>query len=126
MSEYIEQAEKFLADHNANCHIEFKEYGLKWDMYRNIYEVTIERDGKSYTFDFNDSVFHTQNGYEPNVYDVLSCLQKYEVGEYWDFCSEFGYENSEESWNVYNAVKDEYENVVNLFGDCMEEFQEIQ
>ena len=67
-------------------------------------------------------------------------MQKYEIGDYFDFCSEFGYEpydyedyirvNGEyynrKSWNTYKAVKKEYENVMRLFGDVIEELAEIQ
>ena len=64
------------------------------------------------------------------AYDVLACLQKYEVGTIDDFVSEFGYEVN--SWEdvrkiekTYKAVKREYKNVLRVFGDCMDELQEI-
>lgn len=125
MSEYIKQAEKFLNDHNASCKIEFSWYGIYWGTNRNNYDVTIERNGNSYTFEYHDSVHNTQQGNEPSVYDVLACLEKYGYDSYKDFCWELGYEGSEESLETYQAVQKEYENVVMLFGDCLEELQEI-
>lgn len=125
MSEYIKQAEDFLAKHNATCEIEFDYYGRVWGDYRNVYEVTIERNGNSYTFSFNDSIYNSNMGKEPSVYDVLACLEKYGYDSYKDFCEEMCYDGSEESLATYQAVQEEYNNVIMLFGDCMEELQEI-
>lgn len=125
MSEYIKQAKDFLAKHGATCEIKFDYYGRVWGDYRNVYEVTIERNGNSYTFSFKDSVYNSNMGNEPTAYDVLACLEKYGYDSYGDFCSELGYGGGEESLETYQAVQEEYENVVMLFGDCMEELQEI-
>lgn len=55
---------------------------------------------------------------EPSLYDVISCLQKYEVGTFEDFCSDFGYdEDSRQAEKTYNAVVKEYEGLSNLFTD---------
>lgn len=67
----------------------------------------------------------------PTAYDVLACLTKYDVGEFDDFCSDFGYEwsNSKEYKQVektYNAVVKEYDNLQKLFTeDEMELLREI-
>lgn len=64
---------------------------------------------------------------EPTNYDILACLQKYDVGSFEDFCSEFGYdEDSRKAEKTYNAVCKEYEAVDRLFGDIIEQLQEIQ
>ena len=64
----------------------------------------------------------------PTAYSVLACLQKYEVGEFEDFCSEFGYDtDSRKAEKVYNAVKDEYTQLCTIFSDEeIELMQEIQ
>jgi hypothetical protein len=92
----------------------------------NIYRVRIDRNGKSFSFNFTDSANNYNKGIRPTVYDVLACLQKYEVGTFEDFCSEFGYDMwKKESHKIYKAVKREYDSVERLFGDCLEELAEI-
>jgi len=62
---------------------------------------------------------------KPSSYDVLACLQKYEVGTFEDFCSNFGYEeDSRKSENIYKAVLKEYDNLCKLFSD--EELEVMQ
>ena len=61
------------------------------------------------------------------MYDILSCLEKYENANFDDFCSNYGYDNdSIKALKTYKAVSKEYKNVFRLFGDIMEELQEIQ
>lgn len=60
------------------------------------------------------------------MYDILSCLTKYDPGTYKDFLQEFGYdEDSKRAEKMYKAIKREYSAVERLFGDIMEELQEI-
>lgn len=65
---------------------------------------------------------------EPNEYDVLACLTKYDPETFEDFCSEFGYdEDSRKAEKIYQAVREEYQNVAMLWSDEeMEELMEIQ
>lgn len=65
---------------------------------------------------------------KPGSYDILACLTKYDPGTLEDFCSEFGYDtDSKKAENIYNAVKDEYQNMARLFTDEeLEQLQEIQ
>ena len=91
---------------------------------RWVFKMILARNGKSYTFDFGQSI---SNGCTtPEMYDVLVFLTKYDIGSYADFLSEFGYPNCAESKRVYNGVKREYKAVNRLFGDIMDELQEIQ
>ena len=64
---------------------------------------------------------------EPTLYDVLACLQKYEVGTFEDFCSEFGYDNdSRTAKKTYKAVVKEYDKMCSLFSnDELEVLQHI-
>ena len=64
----------------------------------------------------------------PTAYDVLACLQKYDVGTFENFCSEFGYdEDSRTAEKIYKAVCKEYLNVCKLWSDSeIEELAEIQ
>jgi hypothetical protein len=55
---------------------------------------------------------------QPNAYDILACLQKYDVGSFEDFCWEFGYDtDSRKAGQTYRAVANEYENLCRLFSD---------
>lgn len=55
---------------------------------------------------------------EPTLYDVLACLQKYDVGTFDDFCSEFGYDTDGRSARkTYKAVCKEFDKVCSLFNN---------
>lgn len=57
-------------------------------------------------------------GIEPTLSDVLACLQKYDVGTFEDFCSEFGYDtDSKRAEKTYKAVSKEYDKMCSLFSD---------
>ena len=64
----------------------------------------------------------------PSEYDVLACLEKYDVGTFEDFCSEFGYdEDSRTAEQIYIAVIKEYKDLTRIFTEeQMEELSEIQ
>jgi hypothetical protein len=99
---------------------------------RNVYNVTIKRNGQSYSFKFGDSVFSTRNGRKPTVYSILACLQKFEPEpDVWDFATEFGYRNSykttyEKVLKAHKALKEEYAGVMRVFGDVINLLQEIK
>lgn len=162
--EYDKQALDFLTKIHTQIEIKF----LKWDYYfdddkdkRDIYEVTLKRGTRAYTFKFGNSIFHsgryiayTKDGKvlindkkkaalarvgrddcklnkdfkEPSAYDILACMQKYDVGSFKDFCADFGYnEDSIKAEKIYKAVIDEYNNLKMLFSDAeLEEMGEIQ
>jgi hypothetical protein len=55
---------------------------------------------------------------EPTMYDILTCLQKYDIGTFKDFCSEFGCdENSRTAEKTYKAVEKEFKAMQSLFSD---------
>ena len=61
----------------------------------------------------------------PTLYDILSCLQKYEVGTFEDFCGDFGYDqDSRTALKTYKAVVKEYDKVCSLFSN--EELEVLQ
>lgn len=93
-------------------------YGLmQWDkkQQRHIFKMQLLRGRKSYTFEFGQSIM--KGGEEPTLYDVLTCLQKYDVGTFEDFCSDFGYTNEREHGKIYDAVVKEFEAMERLFND---------
>ena len=136
MNEYVKQAKDFLKSCNATMKITQIGYeaNKNWDenIYRNTYRVTIKTPMGSMWVKFWDSVYNTERGIEPNEYDILACLEKYDVGTIDDFVSEFGYEVNE--WadvkriqNIYNAVKRQYKSLCRCFTpEQIEAMQEIQ
>jgi hypothetical protein len=81
-------------------------------------------------FDFNNNgksdKIHIPT--QPTEYNLLACLQKYDVGTFEDFCNEFGYDtDSRTAEKTYDDVKEEYLKVCSIFSpDEMNELQEIQ
>ena len=69
---------------------------------------------------------------KPTEYDILSCLEKYDVGSMDDFISEFGYEVKcvEDMTNIittYNNVVKEYHDICRCFTqEQIEAMREIQ
>ena len=66
--------------------------------------------------------FITIKGEKPTDYDILACLQKYDVGTFDDFCDEFGYNDMPLSKaktveKIYFACKDEYNRLCALFNE---------
>ena len=81
---------------------------------RCVFKITLFKGGKQYTFDFGQSIAEDSN--EPTLYNVLACLQKYDVGSFEEFCDNYGYNNdSRSAHKIYKAVCKEYENMNRLF-----------
>ena len=136
MNEYDKQAEDFLKKTGTTfnviaykgrnpMHKDDKDMMDKW-------LVEFVRGDEEWSFDFYMGLGH--NGAKPSAYDVLACIQKYEVDSFEEFCAEFGYDMydnnymgyNKRSWEIYRAVCDEYEEVQRMFGDVLEELSEIQ
>lgn len=64
----------------------------------------------------------------PTAYDLLTCIQKNDVGTFEDFCGEFGYDtDSRKAESVYHAVVKEWQKVQRFFTDAeLTELQDIQ
>jgi hypothetical protein len=120
---------------------------------RDIYKITLARTilgdkEKSYSFRFGQSIANsgeyvkrnpagkTMYDHElirrprgriaPSAYDVLACVQKYDVGTFGNFCSDFGYdEDSRKAEKMYLAVQKGFGKIHDLFSDVMEELREI-
>ena len=135
-SDYEQQAMDFLKDTNTVMKIERIDHrtdglcvnhGLHFD-----YEITLKRNKKSWQFQFCDSISAYKKDEIPSAYDILACLQKYEVEEdILDFCAEFGYETEtreerENARRIHKACLKEYKNVMRLFEDVIDDLEEIQ
>ena len=138
MSEYLEQAERFLRC--SGTEIEIIPDGVvdgfpfaDDNMPHNKYKVTLTRGMKSYTFPFYDSYSNYKNKIKPNAYDVLASVHSYPVeGDMWEFAREFGYSiDSEKSYKrvrkIWLDCKNQYDHLAQLFGIYfMKELAEIQ
>lgn len=125
---YQQQAEQFAKKHNVKININFCRYGQHFNdetAERYIFNITIKRNRKQFTVNFGQSI--SDQDKKPTIYDILCCLEKYENATFEEFCSNYGYDNdSIKALKIYKAVSREYKNVFRLFGDIMEELQEIQ
>lgn len=125
---YVKQADLFAKKYGVTLTVldsEYKKHFVGDKTPRTVFKLRLSRKGKTYTFEFGQSI--AAGGEEPTMYDVLSCLQKYDVGSFRNFCSDFGYnEDSRTAERIYKAVCKEYEAVNRLFSDCIEELAEIQ
>lgn len=78
---------------------------------------------KDYVNDFCVKI----KGVPPTAYDILSCLTKYDVGTFEDFCCDYGYDiDSRKAEKIYNAVLEEWSNVQRIWTDAeIEALREI-
>ena len=134
-SEYDQQAIDFLEATNTKIHIERVGYDYHFvgDKERhNRYRVILTNEGARYSFMFGDSINNSNKNLTPTAYDVLSCLTKYDIGSFEDFCGDYGYENEEPedrtaSMKIYKAVLREWQGMNRLFDDeQLDQLREIQ
>lgn len=128
-SDYQKRANDFAKKHGITLKIKGSHYGKHFandKEERFIFTIQLKHGGKSYTFKFGQSI--AAGAKEPTMYDVLTCLQKYEVGTFENFCGDFGYDqDSRTAERIYKAVCKEFENMERLFShEILEEMQEIQ
>ena len=102
------------------------EYLKKYKRINNINDISYNEQQK-----YNKELTKLKKESQPTCYDVLACLEKYDVGTLDDFMLEFGYEckTAKDISNVletYSAVCEEYKNLCMLFDDEeMEQLREI-
>jgi hypothetical protein len=154
-TDYNKQADDFLKETGTTFEANFVGNMLYFEgdkEPRDVYQITLKRDKKTYSFRFGQSINNSgemvkRNPYgktiydheliprrnrlgtyigriAPTPYDILTCVQKYDIGTFSNFCSEFGYDIDSRKAS-YFAVQEEYENINRLFHDVMEKLQEI-
>ena len=135
MSEYDQQAEEFLKEHNLGFGATYKECGRYFEgdtAERNIYRIRIRRNnnGHSITFNFGQSIADTENWEKPTAYSVLACLSSditcpYDFEE---FCGEYGYdEDSRTAERIFKKTSKFAERLNNFFREGeKEDLAEIQ
>jgi len=127
--DYQKQALDFAKKHSIKLQINGQEYKKHFPtdkQERWVFNCTLSMENRQYTFNFGQSI--ASGGEEPTMYDILTCLQKYPVGTFNDFCGDFGYDNdSITAHRIYKAVAREYKNMERVFGeevlDLMTEIQ---
>jgi len=133
MNTYQQQADNFAQKYGVTLQILSSEYKPMWNekQSRTVFKLRIKRNGKSYTFEFGQSI--ASGSEEPTMYDILACLTKYDPESYGYFCECYGYSlyddetgrTNKATERIYKAVCKEFAAVERLFGDVMEELQEI-
>ena len=136
MNEYVKQAKDFLTSCNATMEITYTgmELNSNWKdkELRNTYFITITTPRETMKVKFWDSIYNTMRGIKPTEYDILACLEKYDVGTFEDFVNEFGYDVSESNdlsyaKRIYKAVIYEYQDLCRCFTEeQLESLREIQ
>jgi hypothetical protein len=136
MNEYVKQAKDFLESCGATMTITYlgKAANKNWNetALRNTYRATITTPNGRMQVKFLDSINNTNSGEQPDEYDILSCLQKYDVGTFEDFVCKYGYDiedfhDKQRATNIYYAARDEYQRVRRCFTpEQIEAMQEIQ
>ena len=127
LNDYEKQALYFAKKYGVKLQILGSEYKPMWgeQTKRTVFKLRLSRNSKSYTFEFGQSIANDSK--EPAIYDILSCLVKSDPETFDNFCADFGYDiDSRKAEETYKAVCKEYKAVERLFGDIMEELQEIQ
>lgn len=128
--DYEKQGADFAEKWGVNLKVLGKRYAkyFDWDdECRWVFKLRLSRGRKSYTFEFGQSIFNGDA--EPTMYDVLSCIEKYNPDDFETFCGSYGYdEDSRKAYKIYKACVREYDAVCRLFGDspeCMEELWDL-
>lgn len=125
MTDYELKAKEFLAKCNATMEITFigKERHPNWDEReaRNKYKFVITTPLGTMTDFFWDSIYSTQKGiFEVCEYNIIACLERWDVGTIDDFVSEFGYEVH--CWDDVKRIERTYQAVINQYNKLCEIF----
>lgn len=101
-----------------------------WDKenLHDYYKVTLTRGNKTITFDYFASIINTEEHKKPSNYDVVSCLEWYEIYDFEDFCLNFGYDtDSIKALNTYLECQKQQKELFNIIPEenIKEEIREI-
>jgi len=151
---YEKQAQDFLQSCGAKLETKFLYHGQYFESdkdTRDVYEVIVSRPGKSiWSFKFGQSIANSSKERKrkhaelwnqgkwseskkysgqkhPTAYDILACLQKNDIGTFEQFCGNFGYStDSRSAERLYFEVQKEVQNCLIMFGDVIDQLQEIR
>lgn len=119
------QANDFLAKTGSTLSIKFLKHDFHFDDdkdTRDIYSCILKRGKLSHKIKFGQSINASEKGEKPTAYDILCCLQKYDAGDFKNFCGEFEYDTYSMKENLkarktYNAVRKEYEALAKMYSE---------
>jgi hypothetical protein len=130
MKDYQQQAKNFAQKYNVKLIVvgepEYRPYFKDDAESRYVFKLRLTRNGRKYTFTFGQSI--SSGAEEPDLYDVFSCLTKYDPGDFENFCSDFGYDtDSRTAERIYKSVCKEWGAMNRLFPDSktLEEMADI-
>lgn len=117
--DYEKIMNEILKENNITIDINYVSKSLvDWNTERNLhnyYIVTLERNDKKMQYDFYASVKNTRENKKPTNYDVMACLEWYELGTFQDFCFNFGYnEDSIKALNTYLKCQKQQEELFSI------------
>lgn len=98
------------------------------DNLHNQYKVVLKRGNEQMQFDFWDSLYNTQNNIRPSTYDVIACLEWYDIYDFEDFCLNFGYNtDSIKAFEIYKTYQKQQKELFKLIPEekIREEIREI-
>lgn len=118
----VANSQKYVKTFNSGKHIEFTTSG--YCLKGNTKVLDVEKYISIFPHAEQPKLVQ---GVEPTAYDILACLEKYEVGTFEDFCDNFGYDlDSRSAKKTYKAVLKEYKNVCKIWNESeLEQLQEI-
>ena len=139
-TEYDAQAGEFMRKWGVKIHRHFvgKMRHFPYDREpRNVWEITLERSGRSYSFRFGDSLVNTQKfpRHEPSDYSILACASAdscFDCGDMWDMIEEYGYDaprdrrEFDKLHQIWVNSSEHARKLRELFADCLDELQEVQ
>lgn len=119
-TDYNKQAIDFLNATQTIFTATYKKHDFYFDgdkQTRDIYSILLKNTSHRYRFNFGQSINNSDYGNTPpRAYDILACLTKYDIGNFGNFCSEFGYDtDSRTAYKTYKAVLKEWKNIERIF-----------
>ena len=116
---YEKKTENFLKEKNIKLNISkvgTKPYFVGEKENRDVYKVTLDKDGKKVSYTYGASINDTWKGRKPTKGEVLYAFSrdKYE-GSYDDFLGDYGYENNKESKKIYSLITKNSEKYDKIF-----------
>lgn len=106
---YNKEMRKILLNAGIDVNIIYitKSYN-NWDKenLHNQYKIILKRGNKQMQYDFWDSLNNTESNEKPTIYDVIACLEWYEIFDFEDFCLDYGYDiDNISAFNIYKEYK---------------------
>lgn len=92
------------------------------------YKVTLKRNNKNMSYDYYASIIDTKKHNKPSNYDVVACLEWYEIYDFEDFCLSFGYDtDSIKALKTYLDCQKQQKELFNIVTEkeIREEIREI-